>query len=103
LPRDHPEHHGQQRYSGFPENNYICIIQFDFEMTAAQKTPSGLNPIQQSLLRLFNRPMSEEETLQLKRILVQHFCSLLREEVEKVSSEKGYKGDSFENMLNLNS
>lgn len=62
-----------------------------------------LNPVQVSLLRLFNRPMSEQETLELKRLLVKHYSKLLKEEVSKVITEKGYTQKDFDDMLNADS
>lgn len=61
---------------------------------------SKLNPIQESLLRLFSRPMTEEETLQLKRVMVKHYNSLLKKELETVILEKGYSEEDFDKMLN---
>ena len=69
--------------------------------TAEQHT--ALNPLQVSLLRLFNRPMSDEETLGLKRLLVKHYSAMLKEEVSKVVAEKGYARQDFEDMLNAES
>ena len=64
-------------------------------------TPIGkINPIQESLLRLFNRPMSDDEVLQLKRVLVKHYNELLQQEVEKVVEDKGYTQSDFDAMLN---
>ncbi len=62
-----------------------------------------LNPVQVSLLRLFNRPMSEEETLQIKRLLVDHYTQALSEELKKVVAEKGYIEKDFNDMLNSKS
>jgi hypothetical protein len=62
-----------------------------------------LNPLQVSLLRLFNRNMSDDEILALKRVLVKHYSDLLRTEVEKVVSEKGYTQTDFDEMLNQDS
>ena len=62
-----------------------------------------LNPLQVSLLRLFNRPMSDEETLELKRLLVKHYSAMLKKEVSKVVIEKGYTRQDFEDMLNAES
>jgi hypothetical protein len=59
-----------------------------------------INPIQESLLRLFNRDMSDEDVLQLKRILVAHYSTLLKQEVERVIVEKGYTQADFDAMLN---
>ena len=69
--------------------------------TAEQHTE--LNPLQVSLLRLFNRPMSDEETIELKRVLVKHYSAMLKKEVPKVVAEKGYTRQDFEDMLNAES
>lgn len=70
---------------------------------AAQHLHTELNPIQVSLLRLFNRPMSEKETKELKRLLVDHYSNLLKDEVEKDVAKKGYTQKDFDDMLNGNS
>jgi len=69
-------------------------------MATAQKSHTELNPIQVSLLRLFNRPMSESETLALRKVLVDHYSALLKEEVTRVVAEKGYTQKDFDDMLN---
>ena len=69
--------------------------------TAEQHTE--LNPLQISLFRLFNRPMSDEETIELKRVLVKHYSAMLKKEVSKVVAEKGYTRQDFEDMLNAES
>jgi len=72
-------------------------------MAVAINQHTELNPLQVSLLRLFNRPMSEQETLELKRLLVKHYSKLLKAEVNGVVAEKGYKKQDFENMQNAES
>lgn len=72
-------------------------------MSIAVNQHTELNPLQVSLLRLFNRPMSEQETLELKRLLVKHYSKLLKEEVTKAVAEKGYTQQDFDNMLNAES
>ena len=62
-----------------------------------------LNPLQISLLRLFNRPMSDEETLELKRLLVKHYSELLKKEVATAVAEKGYTKQDFDDMLTAQS
>jgi hypothetical protein len=69
-------------------------------MSEIQAQNIGLNPIQISLLRLFNRPMPDEEVLTLKRILVKHYSKQLNEELDKVVIEKGYTQADFDSMLN---
>lgn len=62
-----------------------------------------LNPLQISLLRLFDRPMSENEVLELKRLLVNHFSGFLDKEVTEVVKNKGYTQEDFDNILNADS
>lgn len=69
-------------------------------MAATQIQNHGLNPLQVSLLRIFNRSMKDEEVLTLKRILVKHYSSQLKNELERVVEEKGYTQDDFDKMLN---
>jgi hypothetical protein len=71
--------------------------------TIAQKSHTELNPIQVSLLRLFNRPMSEKETLELKKLLTDYYADKLEEELNKVIPEKGYTQHDFDKMLNADS
>jgi hypothetical protein len=72
-------------------------------MAVAVNQHTELNPLQISLLRLFNRPMSEQETLELKRVLVKHYSKRLKKEVTRVVAEKGYTQQDFDNMLNAES
>jgi hypothetical protein len=67
---------------------------------AATAITHKLNPLQVSLLRLFNRDMSDDEVLALKRVLVKHYSELLRNEVEQVVAEKGYTQADFDATLN---
>lgn len=59
--------------------------------------------MQVSLLRLFDRGMTDEQVLELRRVLVAHYSTLLQNEVERVIQEKGYTNDDFERMLNSQS
>ena len=69
------------------------------QMATTQKPHTELNPIQVSLLRLFNRPMSENETKELKKLIVDHYSGLLEKEVTKVVAKKGYTQKDFDDML----
>ncbi len=62
-----------------------------------------LNPVQISLLRLFNRPMSENETLEIKKLLVDHYSEILKQEVTKAIEEKGYTQQDLDNLLHADS
>ncbi|MDB5151041.1 MAG: hypothetical protein JWQ57_5061 [Mucilaginibacter sp.] len=72
-------------------------------MTITQEFHANLNPIQVSLLRLFSRPMSEKETLELKKLLTDYYADKLEGEVGKIVSEKGYTKKDFDDMLNTES
>ena len=67
---------------------------------AAPIQPTKLNSLQISLLRLFERGMSDEEVLELRRVLVAHMSKKLLEEVERVNEERGYTAADVEAMLN---
>ncbi len=62
--------------------------------------PTKLNSIQLSLLRLFDRGMSDEETLEIRRLLVTHLSKKLQEEVQRIDDERGYTTEDYERMLN---
>jgi len=68
-------------------------------MAIAVNQHTELNPVQISLLRLFNRPMPEKETLEIKKLLVDHYSELLKQEVTKAIEEKGYTPDDLDNLL----
>ncbi len=78
-----------------------CIISFLTAMTPATEPQSTkLNGLQISLLRLFDRGMSDEEVLELRRVLVAHMSQKLLTEVERVNEERGYTAADVEEMLN---
>lgn len=69
-------------------------------MSTAYSPSTRLNPVQISLLRLFDRGMSDDEVLTIKRLLVKHYAAQLKEEAANVVAEKGYTAADFEAMLN---
>jgi hypothetical protein len=72
-------------------------------MAVALNQHTELNPVQVSLLRLFNRPMSEKEALEIRNLLVDHYSEILKEEVTKAIEEKGYTPEDLDNLLNAES
>ncbi|RZJ58291.1 MAG: sigma-70 family RNA polymerase sigma factor [Hymenobacter sp.] len=62
--------------------------------------PTKLNSLQISLLRLFERGISDAEVLELRRVLVTHMSQKLLVEVERVNEERGYTAADVEAMLN---
>ena len=67
---------------------------------AAPVQPTKLNSLQISLLRLFERGMSDEDTLELRRIIVAHLSQKMLAEVERIDNERGYTAEDYERMLN---
>ena len=67
---------------------------------AAPIQPTKLNSIQISLLRLFERGMSDEDTLELRRVIVAHLSQKMLAEVERIDAERGYTAEDYERMLN---
>lgn len=68
-----------------------------------QVVHGGLNSLQISLLRMFDKGMTDGQVLELKRVLVKHYSSLLHKEVEKVVEQKQFTRDDFDAMLNADS
>ena len=66
----------------------------------ATPSPTKLTSLQISLLRLFERGMSDEEILEIRQVLVAHMSKKLLEEVERVNKERGYTAADVEAMLN---
>ncbi len=66
----------------------------------SEKRPHKLNDIQVSLLRMFNRDMSEQETTEVKRLLMRYYDEKLQAEVTRVEIEKGYTAADYDTMLN---
>ena len=69
-------------------------------MTSSANQPTKLNSLQISLLRLFERGMSEKDTLELQRVIVAHLSQKMLAEVERVNEERGYTAADVEDMLN---
>jgi hypothetical protein len=58
-----------------------------------------LTDLQISLLRLFDQGLNQQQTLEVRRLLMNHFSSQLTEEVNRTVEEKGYTEDDFHRML----
>lgn len=67
-------------------------------MNSAQLTPP-LNDVQLMLLRLFSRPMTEEDVKNIRAMLLEYYDSMLQKEVTTVIDEKGIKREDFEQLL----
>ena len=69
-------------------------------MGTQPNTHTVLNEVQMSLLRLFSRPKNAEETLRLKRLLVDYYAHDLEIEALRSVQEKGYSEQDIADMLN---
>lgn len=59
---------------------------------------NSLNDVQIGLLRMFSRPMTKEQTLKIKRVIVNHLSDELDLEIEKVVAEKGITEKDFDKL-----
>jgi hypothetical protein len=55
--------------------------------------------LQISLLRLFSQNISDDQTLEIRKLMMNYFDVQLKAELEKVIEEKGYTEDDFRQML----
>ena len=70
-------------------------------MSAPSLTPKSrkLNSLQLSLLRLFGQNINENQTLEIRKIMMDYFDGQLKSEIENVVKEKGYYESDFQKML----
>ena len=61
-----------------------------------------LSDIQISMLRLFDQGINEDETFELRKILLDYFDKKLQSELDKVLEEKQYSDKDYHKMLNNN-
>lgn len=66
--------------------------------TAVAQAP--MNATQMMLLRLFSRPMTEESTEAIRKLLMDYYDKMIQEEVEKAIAEKGITEADFEAIKN---
>ena len=57
-------------------------------MDTVDENKRGLNDVQLSLLRMFNREMSHEESVEIRDLLTKHYSQKLKVEVDQVVSQK---------------
>lgn len=67
-------------------------------MSSAQLTPP-LNDVQMMLLRLFSRPMTDEDVKNIRSMLLEYYEQMLQKEVETVIDKKDIQREDFEKML----
>ncbi|MCE7058912.1 hypothetical protein [Dyadobacter sp. CY343] len=70
-------------------------------MVSEAKPSSGnrLSDIQISLLRLFDQNLSERETMELRKMMMDYFDGRLRNELDEVLEKKKYTESDYHRML----
>jgi hypothetical protein len=61
----------------------------------AQPAATKLNQVQLHLMELFSHPMSEQELLDIKELLVRYYAQKADEEIDKAWEKKGFTPKSF--------
>ena len=69
-------------------------------MNSTTVAQAPMNATQMMLLRLFSRPMTEESTEAIRKLLMDYYDKMIQEEVEKAIAEKGITNADFEAMKN---
>jgi hypothetical protein len=57
-------------------------------MSIKDRDNTGLNDVQKSLLRMFNREMTQEESEEIRDLLTKHYSEKLKSEVDDLIKEK---------------
>lgn len=60
----------------------------------------ALNKTQLEILKLFTRPLSEEELQDIKNVLVNHLSEKLIRKTDAITKQKKYTQEDFNNWLN---
>lgn len=69
-------------------------------MTQQISPAQPLNEVQVMLLRLFSRPMPEQDIEAIRNLLLDYYENALHSELERVIAEKGISDTDFEQILN---
>ncbi|HEY9340557.1 MAG TPA: hypothetical protein VIQ23_03185 [Hanamia sp.] len=66
----------------------------------AQNTSTKFTALQQELLKLFGREVSEEDLIAIKDMIGKYFLEKLQHKVDAGVKEKGYTQQDFDSWLN---
>ena len=58
-----------------------------------------LNDVQLMLLKMFNRPLSEQHIIDIRKLLLDYYDKMIFEEVDRVVLEKGITDKDYEEFL----
>ena len=62
--------------------------------------PHKLNDIQITLLRMFSRDMTQQETMAIRKLILDYYDEKLDDELDKVVTAKGYTQQDYDTILN---
>ncbi|NTS43078.1 hypothetical protein HRG84_19490 [Flavisolibacter sp. BT320] len=65
--------------------------------------PGKLTNAQLELLKLFSRPMTDEEVKELRTVLANHYAKKATEEIDRLWDERGYTQQTMDQWLKENS
>ncbi len=75
-------------------------METDMTPTTQEKPSfSKLSDLQISLLRIFEQKLDQEQTLEVRKLLMDYFDRKLQVELEEVSVQKGYTETDYRRML----
>jgi len=74
-------------------------------MTATELNPieHKLNSLQISMLKLFSQKISDTQSFEIKKLIIEYFDKELKGELEIVTKEKGYTDQDYREMLDSKS
>jgi hypothetical protein len=81
-----------------PKNDNF-VKKFGYKKMAAQQ-PTKLNAVQMHLLKMFARPMNEQDLQAIKALLSNYYAQKVDEESERIWEEKGMSQQSIDELLN---
>ncbi|HAK77426.1 MAG TPA: hypothetical protein DCM71_11065 [Runella sp.] len=84
------------------ESDFVIFVE-KMAMATQKRQPTKLNTVQISLLRLFEQRLSSQDTLTLRRMMMEYFDQQLKAELDTVLAQKQYSTEDFERMLNNDS
>lgn len=67
---------------------------------SASDGPRKLNDLQITLIKLFNRDMTDQESAEVRKLILDYYDSKLDRELNKVVTEKGYTQQDYDMLLN---
>lgn len=67
-------------------------------MDTVNEKNKGLNGVQLSLLRMFNREMSYEESVEIRDLLTKHYSQKLKSEVDQMVYQKKISRKNYDQL-----